>query len=132
MIDKDSDRERMMIALSKEILSRTEVAIILKIADDYPKELVDNLALETALKYWSGEISFDEGDIIINNIFIGSTVNENSYNNFELPTIAWECFLAFDSGEFNREGDDKTFAPPEKYTKPLVEILLKKNKLIPQ
>ena len=130
MIDKDSDRERMMIALSKEILSSAEIEDILKIVDDYPTELFENLSLQTALKYWRGEISFNEGDMIMNNLFNVSTVKER--NSTEIPTIAWDCFLAFDSGEFYRKDDDKTIAPPEKYTKPLIEILLKKNKLIPQ
>ena len=130
MIDQDSDREKMLIELSKKNLTDTKVAIVLKIVDNYPNELVEDLSLMTAAKYYKGQISFDEGDIIMNNLFIGSAVQENITNNLELPTIAWECFLAFDAGEFFRKDDDKNIDPPDEYTKPLVEILLKKNKLI--
>lgn len=50
--------------------------------------------------------------------------------NYEFPTIAWECYLAFDSGEYCRQEDSKSVDPAEKYIKPLIEELLKKRNLI--
>jgi hypothetical protein len=91
--------------------------------------LIEKLSLETALKYWNGQMSYEDGDIIMSNIFICCITNEINFKNYEFPTTAWECYLAFDSGEFYRT-DDKSIHPAEKYTKPLVEELLKKRNLI--
>jgi hypothetical protein len=37
---------------------------------------------------------------------------------------------AFDAGEYYRETDDRSIDPSEKYTRPLIEILLRKRKEI--
>ena len=44
--------------------------------------------------------------------------------------IAWECFEAFDAGEYYRSTGDSKLDPVDIYTKPLIEELLKKmNKI---
>ncbi|MBD0332803.1 MAG: hypothetical protein ICV66_09115, partial [Chitinophagaceae bacterium] len=125
MINVDSITEKILVGLSKEILSIAEIVNLFDNSKDFPKELIEKLSLETALKYWNGQISYKDGDMIMNNLFIGCIHNENDFKNYEFPNTAWECYLAFDSGEFYRQDDDKSVDPAEKYTKPLVEVLLK-------
>ena len=43
--------------------------------------------------------------------------------------LIW-TLVTFDAGEFYRDHDDKSIDPSEKYTRPLVESLLKQNKKI--
>lgn len=50
--------------------------------------------------------------------------------NPDFPKAAWDCFSAFDEGEFYHTEDDRNVDPEEKYTRPLLEKLLQSNKLI--
>ena len=130
MTNINSITEKILDELSKEILSIDEIVNLFNNSKDFPKELIEKLSLETALKYWNGQMSYQDGDMIMNNLFIGCIHNQTDFKNYEFPTTAWECYLAFDSGEFYRPHDDKSVDPAEKYTKPLVEQLLKKKNLI--
>ena len=122
-INQESNTEEILFGLLKGNPGTTGIVDLFNNSKDFPNELIDKLSLETALKYWTGQISYKDGDTIMNNI-IGCMRNE-------IPAIAWECYLAFDAGEFYRPGDEKTVEPAEKYTKPLIEELLKKRNLIP-
>lgn len=131
MININSNTEKILDELSKGILSIAEIVYLFNDSKDFPKELIEELSLATALKYWNGQLSYQDGDMIMNNLFIGCIHNQTDFENYHFPTTAWECYLAFDSGEFYRPNDDKSVDPAEKYTKPLVEELLKKRNIIP-
>lgn len=127
MTGQNSNTEKLLAELSKEILSGEKVANILNNPKEFPARLIEKLSVETALKYWNGQISYEEGDCIMNNIFTFWMTNEHHVKNYAFGEIAWECYGAFDSGEYYRENDDKSINPAEKYTKPLVGELLKKR-----
>jgi hypothetical protein len=55
MINQDSITRKILVELSKEILSTAEIVVLLKNPKDFPKELIEKLSLETALKYWNGQ-----------------------------------------------------------------------------
>ena len=131
MINQDSITEKILVELSRKLLNTAEIVDLFSNSKDFPKEMLKKLSLETALKYWNGQISYQDGDTIMNNIFIGCIHNETDFENYEFPDTAWECYLAFDSGEFYRRDDEKSVVPAEKYTKPLIKELLKKRNLIP-
>jgi hypothetical protein len=56
--------------------------------------------------------------------------NEDYVKNHGFSGIAWECYNAFDSGEYYRKEDEPNIDPAEKYTKPLIQAILKDRKLI--
>ncbi len=129
MTEQNLNTDWILESLSKEILSGNQVADILDNPKVFPTELIEKLSLETALKYWYGHIDYRDGDCIINNIYT-FWVTKDYYINYEFSDIAWECYDAFDSGEYYRENDDRSIDPAEKYTKPLIERFLKKRQQI--
>jgi hypothetical protein len=120
----------MLTELSKEILTGNQVADIFDNPKEFPTALIEKLSLETALKYWTGQISYHDGDCIMNNIYAFWTTNPYYVKNYPFSDIAWECYQAFDAGEFYRENDDRSIEAAETYTRPLVEKLLRKQKQI--
>lgn len=128
--EQNSSIEGILTALSKKILSREQVSNILDNPAEFPVELIKDLSVATALKYWNGQIDYGDGDCIMNNLFMFWTTNQYYFENYAFTDIAWECYDAFDSGEYYRENDDRSVDPSEKYTRPLIEILLRKRKLI--
>lgn len=127
MVEQNSNTEKILAELSKGILSGNQVADILNNPIEFPTGVIEKISLETALKYWNGRINYEEGDSIINNIYTFWVTNEYYFKNYKFPDIAWECYDAFDAGEYYRENDAKSINPTEKYTKPLIEELLKRR-----
>ena len=119
--------EAILTELSKEILNGNQVAAILGNPCEFPGKLIEELSLVTALRYWNGQMTYNEGDCIMNNLYIYWTTNKGLEKQYDFPSVAWECYLAFDAGEFYRGHDDKSIDPSEKYTRPLVESLLSKT-----
>ena len=127
---KENDLEIILVELSKEIIHPQEVSNILGKPINFPTELIENLALITAIKYWNDEITYEDGDCIMNNIYRFWWTNETFVENYGFSETAWECYEAFDAGEYDRIEDDKEVDPAEKYTKPLIEDMLKRRNLI--
>lgn len=130
MLEENLNIEKILNHLSKENLSSIQVSEILYNPKEYPTELIEKLSFETALKYWNGKMDYEDGNCIMNNINTFWSTNKNYFNNYGFSEIAWECYDAFDSGEYNRKEDDINIDPVEKYTKPMIEDLLRKRKLI--
>lgn len=130
MTTQKSDIERLLLALSNRILNTSEVSDILNNPRDFPSILIEELSIETALKYWKRQITYEEADCIVNNLYSFWVTNDYFVKIYEFSDISWKIFEAFDSGEYYRDSDDKRIRPDEKYTRPLIEDLLTKNKLI--
>lgn len=114
--------------LSIDIENSDDVFKILGEPKEYPTELIEELSLETATLYFNGDISFLEGDFIMNNLY--GFWSHFFFENFTFSKIAWECYVAFDSGEYYRTEDDSEIDPENVYTKPMIEKFLKKyNKI---
>lgn len=60
---------------------------------------------------------------MMNNIYVYLTHSDLLT---EAGVITWDIYLAFDAGEFYHEGDDRNEEPDLKYTKPFLEIAVKK------
>ena len=131
MTEQNSLKETILTELSKEILNGNQVGDILNNPIEFPTKLIEELSIATALKYWNGEISYIEGDSIMNNLYIYWMTSGQLLKNSEFSSIAWECYEAFDAGEFYRDNEDRSSDPSEKYTRPLIESLLQKQQLIP-
>jgi len=130
MTEQTSNTENIFTELTNKSLGGIEVGKILDYPKEFPTELIENLALITALKYWNGEINYTDGDCIMNNLFAFWVTNNYYVDNYSFSDIAWECYEAFDAGEYYRTNDDRNIDPAEKYTKPLIEELLKKRNTI--
>ena len=130
MSELNLEIENILVELSKDILSDNGIVAILNNPTEYPTEIIDKLSIETALRYWNGEIDFKAGDCIMNNIFSFWLTNVDYVKNHSYSPIAWDCYDAFDSGEYYRKEDEPNIDPAEKYTKPLIEAFLTDKNLI--
>jgi hypothetical protein len=122
--------EKILTELSTKILSTNEVSAIFNNPIEFPKRLIEQCSLTTAIKYWNRQIDYTDGDCIMNNIFGFCTTNNFADKNCDTSGIIWECYLAFDAGEFYRPNDDRSVDPSETYTRPLIEKLLRRQKQI--
>ncbi|MCK0132668.1 hypothetical protein MWU59_14290 [Flavobacteriaceae bacterium F08102] len=122
--------EKVLNQLSKEYISGIKVAEILNSPSEFPTEAIQKLSCETALRYWNGKITYHTGNYIMNNLYGFWTSNEFFFKNYTFSDIAWECFEAFDQGEYYHNGDDRNIDPVEKYTKPMIASFLKRRGLI--
>jgi len=86
-------------------------------------EELDQISLQIAKGYLDGIYSFTEADTVMNNIYVYLTHSELLT---EAEVITWDVYRAFDAGEFHHRGDDMSEDPGFKYTKPLLEIAVKK------
>ncbi|MET1260050.1 hypothetical protein ABV409_11930 [Flagellimonas sp. DF-77] len=120
----------LLSQLAKETASGTEVGKILGYPVDFPSELVETLSLQTAINYWHGKINYEDGDIIMNNLYSFWVTNTHYVQNFGFGKIAWNCYEAFDAGEYQRPTDPQDIDPVEAYTKPIIEkLLIELNKI---
>lgn len=118
-----------ILAKLSAVLGWDDVEDVLN-AVDFTDKIIEDLSLATALKYWNREMPYSNGDIVMNYLFSYWTTSESIDKNRMFTGIPWEVYLAFDAGEFYRPGDDRSIDPAEKYTRPLVETLLRKQKQI--
>jgi hypothetical protein len=82
--------------------------------------LYDNIALHLAYDFHNSKLPFVFCDTIVNDIHAVITVA-----NDDRPSLFWDVFLAFDSGEFYPDnGRDKD--PAETYTRPLIAQIIKR------
>ena len=69
MINFNANMENILYELSRKDLNENQVADIFNNPIVFPAELIEKLSIETALKYWDGKITYNEGDRIINRIY---------------------------------------------------------------
>ena len=120
--------EKLLKKLSVKILNSDEVGNIIGNSKEYQTKLIQDLSLETALRFYKEEITYLEGDFIMNNLY--HFWNHRFSDKYGFSEIAWECYEAFDAGEYSRSKDDLELDPIDIYTKPLIEGVLKKmNKI---
>ncbi len=124
------DIEKILTELSKDLFSGNDVGEILNNPTEFPTEIIQKISIETALKYWNGDIDYEAGDCIMNNIFGFWVTNEFFVQNYGFSDIAWDCYNAFDAGEYIRKEDGPEIDPVEKYTKPSIEKILRNRNLI--
>ncbi|MFN0292670.1 hypothetical protein [Pedobacter helvus] len=126
MIDQNLTAEKIL----NELLIGNELSNILNNPKEFPSELMEILSIIVALKFFKNEISYSDGDQIMNSVWGFWVTNDHYIENYPIPENVYECYGAFDAGEYYRTEDDATINPIEKYTRPLIEEFLKKlNKI---
>ncbi len=81
----------------------------------------DAIAKYVALKFVRGEMSYADADVAMNAL-VGLDVI-----NFDHTGFAWQVYLQFDNGEYQRSTEARDSIPWQQYTLPGVMALLKKN-----
>jgi hypothetical protein len=80
--------ERILAESSKGILSRDLIGAIFSNPAEFSKILIEKRSIATALKFWNGDISFRNGDYIINNLYIFWMASDHFVRNSEFSGIA--------------------------------------------
>ena len=83
-------------ALHREEVMATAAALRLDVGD-----LLNQFALNAALRYLRGELSYADADFALNNLFAFAHVTAR----LNLPDVAWQIYTAFDEGEYLRNGE---------------------------
>ena len=109
--------------LLKKILDKTNIEEVIGKSKDYPFETINKLSIETALKYYKGDLTFQEGNNVMNKLWSFWVFHADNTNNWfgELP---YECYEAFDLGEW--VGDTTPIKHPDEIVKPIIEGILKR------
>lgn len=110
--------------------SDTELDIILNHPTEFPSELIEKLSILIAIKYWNKDIDYYDANEMICKIYGYWITNELFFNNYAFPDISWDCYNAFDAGEYHHKEDNEMVDPIDKYTNSEIETLLKKIQII--
>jgi hypothetical protein len=84
-------------------------------------ELYNHVALSVAKRFDAGELSYEDGDMVMNAVF--SMMTDGDANNHPNPFVepAWSIYLAFDEGEYDHAGSTN---PVESFTRPQIRKIL--------
>lgn len=90
-------------------------------------DFVNAFALELAKGYRQQDYNFEFSDNAINWLFGFMThdVFSSTCTCEDLPSPAFDVYLAFDEGEYNHPSDSADVDPIEKYTNPALDDILR-------
>lgn len=87
-----------------------------------PQDVLNELSVAVAEGYLQGSLLYDFCDGVMNGI-INAVVEVSMAN--DMPQPAFSLYQAFDQGEWFRSDDPPETDPSEKYTKPVVEEIMR-------
>lgn len=87
-----------------------------------PHDVLNELSVAVAEGYLQGSLLYDFCNGVMNGII--NTVVEVGMTN-DMPQPAFSLYQAFDQGEWFRSNDPSETDPSEKYTKPVVEEIMR-------
>lgn len=90
-----------------------------------PHDVLNELSVAVAQGYLQGSLIYDFCDGVMNGI-IKAVVEVGMTN--DMPEPAFSLYQAFDQGEWCRRNDPPETDPSEKYTKPVVEEIMRSLK----
>ena len=90
-----------------------------------PHDVLNELSVAVAQGYLQGFLLYDFCDGVMNGII--KAVIEMGMTN-DMPEPAFSLYKAFDQGEWCRSNDPPETDPSEKYTKPVVEEIMRSLK----
>ena len=92
-------------------------------------DALNTLALDLALRYFDGKVTYPVADAVINNMHAYCTRNIASMPNRTTPEPFFSVFLAFDAGEFYPADGIKNPSPEERFTRPQIAAILSKQRV---
>ena len=87
-----------------------------------PHDVLNELSVAVAEGYLQGSLLYDFCNSVMNGI-INAVVEVGMTN--DMPQPAFSLYQAFDQGEWFRSNDPPETDPNEKYTKPVVEEIMR-------
>ena len=94
-------------------------------------DAANNLALEIARQYATGQLDYVFCDRVMNSLSIMVWSEEFfELSNRETPQILDEVYLAFDAGEYVHSGDVPSDDSETKYTRPMVDKILESKYVV--
>src|SRR5262245_17122228 len=97
------------------MLTLQDVGLPAAAAPESVRARCDLIAADLATQYLSGSLTWQDADDRANNLYDLMI----SHCGLQVPTFAWDIFLAFDEGEIDDRGDS--------YTRPRVTELMRKR-----
>ncbi len=83
----------------------------------------NEISIHLASSFLDGKTSYDDADFAMNKVW-SAMLNYIMEKDIPLIEPCYSIYCAFDEGEYDhRDGSD----PVEKYTKPILKLLLKRN-----
>ena len=80
-------------------------------------QVYDAIAIHLARGYADKSLTYEFCDSAMNFIMGLAT--------YDVPKLAWSVYSAFDEGEYYHDKDSLDIDPAEKYTRPLIESILR-------
>ncbi|WP_233081907.1 hypothetical protein [Rheinheimera soli] len=89
-------------------------------------EFCNDVMVTTATQYYEKKIDYPFADAVANNVY-GFMVSDHylGLTGNSLSEPAYSVYLAFDSGEYFHQNDDRSIEPELKYTRPEIERILR-------
>ncbi|MFW9087996.1 hypothetical protein ACOI7N_26095 [Pseudomonas sp. P2758] len=104
-------------------LTLGDLAVSCEKFDIAPTDLLNELSVAVAHGYLQRALSYDFCDAVMNGI-IGAVVEVGMTD--DMPQPAFALYQAFDQGEWIRRYDPPETNPAEKYTRPMVDQIMRK------
>jgi hypothetical protein len=87
--------------------------------------LTDELLLHVARLYDSGDLDFGRADQVMN--WVWALLCSQPAEVMVIPPVTLDVYGAFDQGEYYHPEDSRDVDPEEKYTKPMIQAVLREH-----
>lgn len=117
-----NELKELSVKAETDGLTLSDLATTCEKFDVEPQDVLNELSVAVAEGYLQGSLLYDFCDGVMNGI-INAVVEVGMTN--DMPQPAFSLYQAFDQGEWFRSDDPPETDPSEKYTKPIVEEIMR-------
>jgi hypothetical protein len=117
-----NELKELSVKAETDGLTLSDLAATCEKFDVAPQDVLNELSVAVAEGYLQGSLLYDFCDGVMNGI-INAVVEVGMTN--DMPQPAFSLYQAFDQGEWFRSNDPPETDPSEKYTKPVVEEIMR-------
>lgn len=114
--------KELSVKAESDGLTLSDLVAICERFDVAPHDVLNELSVAVAEGYLQGSLLYDYCDGVMNGI-INAVVELGMTN--DMPQPAFSLYQAFDQGEWFRSNDPPETDTSEKYTKPVVEEIMR-------
>jgi hypothetical protein len=122
MVLSKVELKELSVKAEAEGLTLSDLAAICERFGVAPHDVLNGLSVAVAEGYLQGSLPYDFCDGVMNGI-INAVVEVGMTN--DMPQPAFSLYQAFDQGEWFRNNDPPETDPSEKYTKYVVEEIMR-------
>lgn len=117
-----NELKELSVKAETDGLTLSDLAATCEKFDVAPQDVLNELSVAVAEGYLQGSLLYDFCDGVMNGI-INAVVEVGMTN--DMPQPAFSLYQAFDQGEWFRSNDPPETDPSKKYTKPMVEEIMR-------